>query len=43
MFSPSQKRGNRVGILYLPWWDLGTASIVSDVNGAGWPQTRVNC
>ena len=27
----------------LSWVKLGAASIVFDNNGAGWPQTRVNC
>ena len=31
-----------VSISYLPKWDLGTASIVSNDNSAGSPQTSAN-
>ena len=43
IFSAWEKEKVELVFLYLPWWDLGTASIVSNVNGAGWPQTSVNC
>ena len=44
-FPPWPKKQSRVSVIScnLLLWDLVTASIVSNDNGAGWPQTSVNC
>ena len=38
-FLPRER--SKVSVLSSPWCELGTASIVSDDNGAGWPQMVV--